>query len=118
VWEGERLRQRTEEALAALRAEAEERARHTRRRGLFGRLRGQIELDEDAATVVAMNAAGATLRQIARYTALEPSDVTRLINGDRGGPAARAEARARRRGVGTQEPTFEDVSDEDVAQAS
>ena len=117
MWEGERLRKRTEEALAALRAEAEERAGR-RRRGLFGRLRAQIELDEDAATVMAMNAAGATVRQIARYTALEPSDVDRLLRGDRGGPAARAEARARKRGVGAGEPLYEAASEEDVAQAS
>ena len=117
VWESERLRQRTVETLEALRAEAEERARaHKPRRSLFGRLRAQVELDEDAATVVAMQAAGATTRQIARYTALELSDVERLLKGDGGGPAARAEARARRRRM-TAAPQH-DAPDADVAQAS
>ena len=74
-------------------------------RSFFGRLRGDIELDEDAATVVAMSAAGATVRQIARYTALEPGDVERLLAGGSGGPAARAEARARARvRLATAEP--------------
>jgi hypothetical protein len=117
VWEGERLRQRTEEGLVALREEAEERARSNKpRRSLFGRLRGQIELDEDAATVVAMQAAGATVRQIARYTSLEPSDVERMLVGDGGGPAARAEARARLRvkAAGPRRPR----EDEDMAEAS
>jgi hypothetical protein len=119
VWEGDRLRRRTEEALAALRAEAEERARsHKPRRSLFGRLRGQMELDEDAATVVAMQASGATVRQIARYTSLELPDVERLLAGDGGGPAARAEARARRRRVGTGGPQYEDAADAEIAQAS
>ena len=82
VWEGERLRERTEETLEALRAEVEERSKHRKpRRSLFGRLRSQVELDEDAATVVAMSAAGATVRQIARYTALELPDVERFLAG-------------------------------------
>jgi hypothetical protein len=119
VWEGERLRKRTEEGLAALRAEVEQRAAtRGRRRSFFGRLRGDIELDEDAATVVAMSAAGATVLQIARYTALEPGDVERLLGGDHGGPAARAEARARARGrLATAEPRPE-ADAADIAQAS
>jgi len=117
VWESERLRQRTVETLEALRAEAEERARaHKPRRSLFGRLRAQVELDEDAATVVAMQAAGASVWQIARYTALERSEVERLLKGDGGGPAARAEARARRRRVAAAPQ--HDAPDADVAQAS
>ena len=117
VWEGERLRLRTDEALVALRAEAEERARaHRPRRSLFGRLRGQIELDEDAAKVIAMQAAGATVWQIARFTTLEPSEVERLLAGGDGGPAARAEARARRRRI-ADEPRYE-APDADVAKAS
>ena len=117
VWEGERLRQGTEEALAALRADAEEQAQRRKpRRSLFGRLRGEIELDEDAATVVAMNAAGATVRQIARYTALEQSDVERLLAGDGGGPAARAEARARLRRAAAESRRRRD--DEEMAEAS
>ncbi|MGZ8693932.1 MAG: hypothetical protein ACXWYS_00660 [Gaiellaceae bacterium] len=118
MWEGERLRKRTEEGLAALRAEVEERsATRGRRRSLFGRLRADIELDEDAATVVAMSAAGATLRQIARYTALEPSDVARLLRGDGGGPAARAERRTRLR-LAADKPSAELAAAEDIAQAS
>jgi hypothetical protein len=118
VWEGERLRQRTMETLTALRAEAEERSRARKpRRSLFGRLRGQVELDEDAATVVAMQAAGATVWQIARYTTLEPSDVERLLSGDGGGPAARAEARERLR-LAAAESRRRRTDDEDIAQAS
>ena len=89
-----------------------------RRRSLFGRLRGDIELDEDAATVVAMSAAGATLRQIARYTALEPSDVERLLAGDGGGPAARAEARARARFRAAAAEPRPEADDADIAEAS
>jgi hypothetical protein len=117
VWEGERLRQQTEEALAALRTEAQERARVRKpRRSVLGRLRGQVELDEDAATVVAMQAAGATVWQIARYTALEPSDIERLLAGDGGGPAARAQARERLRIAAAESRRQRD--DEDIAKAS
>ena len=116
VWEGERLRERTEENLVALRAEVEERSRPRRRRGLFGRLRAEIELDEDAATVVAMNAAGATVRQIARYTSLEQPDVERLLAGDGGGPAARSEARMRMRLAAAESRRNRD--DEEIAKAS
>jgi hypothetical protein len=116
VWEGERLRERTEETLTALRVEADERARRRKpRRSLFGRLRGRVELDEDAAMVVAMQAAGANVRQIARYTSLELSDVERLLAGDGGGPAARSAARARLR-LAAGESRRRD--DEELAQAS
>ncbi len=111
------MRERTEETLAALRAEVEERSRRRKpRRSFFGRLRSQVELDEDAATVVAMSAAGANVRQIARYTALEPADVERLLSGSGGGPAARAEARAARRRRAA-ERAYE-APGADVAQAS
>jgi hypothetical protein len=117
VWEGEQLRERTEETLEALRAEAEKRSRLRKpRRSLFGRLRGQVELDEAAATVVAMSAAGATVRQIARYTTLEALDVERLLSGDGGGPAARSEARRRLR-VAAQE-SRRNREDEELAEAS
>ncbi len=121
VWEGERLRQRTEEGLVALRAEAEQRsAQRGRRRSLFGRLRGDIELDEDAATVVAMSAAGATVRQISRYTTLEASDVERLLKAGNSGPAARAEARARVRARVQAAPaeTPPEADDTPMAEAS
>ncbi len=115
------MRERTEETLEALRLEVEERSKQRKpRRSLFGRLRGQVELDEDAATVVAMSAAGATVRQIARYTTLEASDVERHLSVAGGGPAARAEARAvrRRRAAEARYQAPDTDIDADVAQAS
>jgi hypothetical protein len=98
VREGNRLREQTDATLEGLRREIARRARAAgKRRSWFGRLRGEVELDENAATVIAMSAAGATVRQIARYTALEASDVQRLLAAnDRGSGRDRAAAPAPR----------------------
>lgn len=85
--------------MEALREQAELEQRETRRRrfGLLGRLRGELELDEDAAAVVALSEAGATVRQISRYTALEPEAVQKMLVTEDEVRAARREARERER---------------------
>jgi hypothetical protein len=85
--------------MEALREQVELEQRETRRRrfGLLGRLRGEVELDEDAAAVVALSAAGATVRQISRYTALEPDAVEKMLVTEDQARAARREARERER---------------------
>jgi hypothetical protein len=77
--------------------EAEQRETKKRRFALLGRLRGELELDEDAAAVAALSAAGATVRQIARYTALDPEAVQKLLVTEDQARAARREARERAR---------------------
>jgi hypothetical protein len=85
--------------MEVLREQVELEQGETRRRrfGLLGRLRGELELDEDAAAVVALSAAGATVRQISRYTALEPEDVQKLLVTEEEARAARREERERAR---------------------
>ena len=85
--------------MEALREQVEVEHRETWRRrfGLLGRLRGELELDEDAAAVVALSAAGATVQQISRYTALEPDAVQRMLATEEEARAARREARERAR---------------------
>jgi hypothetical protein len=85
--------------MEALREQVVDEQGDTRRRrfGLLGRLRGELELDEDAASVVALSAAGATVRQISRYTALEPEAVQKLLVTEDEARAARREARERER---------------------
>ena len=80
--------------MEALRQQVEGQQQQTRLR-LLSRLRG--ELDEDAAAVVALSEAGATARQIARYTAFDPDAVERLIVSEDEARAARREARERAR---------------------
>ncbi len=77
--------------------EAEHREASRRRFGVLGRLRGEVELDEDAAAVVALSAAGATARQISRYTALEHEAVEKMLVTDDEARAARRAARERER---------------------
>ena len=76
-------------------AEVEHRETRPRRLRLLGRLRG--ELDEDAAAVVALSAAGATVRQISRYTAFEPEAVEKMLVTEDDARAGRREARERQR---------------------
>ncbi len=85
--------------MEALREQVEVEQRETRPRPLrlLGRLRGELELDEDAAAVVALSAAGATVRQISRYTALEPEAVQKMLFTEDEARAARREARERER---------------------
>jgi len=70
-------------------------ARRRRSLRLLSRLRA--ELDEDAAAVVALSEAGATVRQIARYRALDPKAVQKLLFGEDEARAARRDARDRAR---------------------
>lgn len=85
--------------MEALREQVELEHRETRRRrfGVLGRLRGEVEIDEDAAAVVALSAAGATVRQISRYTALEPGAVQKMLVTEDEARAARRDARERER---------------------
>ena len=69
VWEHDRLSREASRTLEDLRAEAEQQLEPRRRRfGLLTRLRGELELDEDAAAVVALSAAGATVPQVPRHS--------------------------------------------------
>ena len=95
VWEGERLRTEATKTIEALRAEVEQQRESSRGRSLFGRLRGRLELDEDAAAVVALRAAGATVRQISRYTALAPDEIEKLLVSADEAREARRQARDR-----------------------
>jgi hypothetical protein len=98
VWEHDRLSREASRTLEELRGEVEQQREPRRRRfGLLTRLRGELELDEDAAAVVALDAAGATVPQISRYTALEPDEVQKLLVSDDDARAARREARERER---------------------
>lgn len=91
VEEHDRLSREASRTVEALREQQETRPRLR----LLSRLRG--ELDEDAAAVVALSEAGATVRQIARYTALDPEAVEKLLVSEEDARAARREARERAR---------------------
>ena len=87
VREHDRLRREASRTVEVLREHVETRPRRLR----------VLELDEDAAAVVALSEAGATVWQIARYTALDPDAVERLVVSEDEARAARREARERAR---------------------
>jgi hypothetical protein len=99
VWEHDRLSKEAARTMESLREQVELEHHESKRRrfGVLGRLRGGVELDEDAAAVVALSEAGATVRQISRYTALEPEAVQKLLVTEDEARAARREARERAR---------------------